>query len=112
MMDERFAWILERVRRAAAKRILFLPHAVRQMAKPDRLISVAEVRNIIQETGEVIEDYPDDVRGHSCLILGRGDERRPIHVVCSPKEEFLAIITAYVPSADEWDDDFKTRISL
>ena len=81
------------------------------MAKPERLISAAEVRSTIEETGEVIEDYPDDVRGHSCLILGRGEEGRPIHVLCSPKDEFLAIITAYVPSADEWDKDFKTRIS-
>ena len=35
--------------------------------------------------------------GHSCLLLGRGEEGRPIHVVCSAKDEFLAIITAYVP---------------
>jgi hypothetical protein len=65
----------------------------------------------IEENGEVIEDYPDDPRGHSCLILGRGEEGRSIHVVCSPKDEFLAIITAYVPSADEWENDGKTRIS-
>ena len=111
MADEKFALILERVRRAAAQRILFLPHAVRQMARPERLISVAEVRRSIEETGEVIEDYQDDVRGHSCLILGTGEEGRLIHVVCSPKDEFVAIITAYVPSADDWDKDFKTRIS-
>ena len=111
MANEKFASILERVRKAAAQQILYLPHAVRQMAKPERLISVAEVRNTLEQTGEVIEDYPDDVRGHSCLILGRGEEGHPIHVVCSPKEEFLAIITAYVPSPDEWNKDFKTRIS-
>ena len=111
MPDEKFAAILERVREAAARRILYLPHAVRQMSKPERLISAAEVRGTIDENGEVIEDYPDDVRGHSCLILGTGQEGRPIHVVCSPKDEFLAIITAYVPSADEWDEDWKTRIS-
>lgn len=111
MPNEKFAAILERVRKAATRRILFLPHAVSQMSRTERLISVAEARSTIEENGEVIEDYPDDARGHSCLILGTGQERRPIHVVCSPKDEFLAIITAYVPSADEWDKDLKTRLS-
>ena len=61
------------------------------------------------ETGELIADYSEEARGHSCLILGSGPDGRPIHVVCSPKEDFLAIITAYVPGAAEWEDDSKTR---
>ena len=61
------------------------------------------------ETGEVIEDYPDDPRGHSYLMLGRGEGGRAIHVVCATKEDFLAIITAYVPSEDEWERDFRVR---
>lgn len=59
--------------------------------------------------GEIIEDYPEDVRGHSCLILGPGESGRQIHVVCAPKTGYLAIITAYLPEADEWDSDLKTR---
>ena len=31
------------------------------------------------------------------------------HVVCSPKEDYLAVITAYLPSEDEWDSDLRTR---
>ena len=61
--------------------------------------------------GEVIEDYPEDARGHSCLLLGSGDEERPIHVVCSPKEDYLAIITAYLPDEEEWSGGFKVRVS-
>jgi len=106
-MDAR-SGILQQVRRAAAVKILFLPHAVQQMARPERMISTAEVRQIL-DTGEIIEDYPDDPRGHSCLLLGHGNERRPIHVVCAPKAEYLAIITAYLPSPDAWTDDFRTR---
>ena len=34
---------------------------------------------------------------------------RPIHVVSSPKPDFLAIITAYLPEAQEWDTEFKVR---
>ncbi len=58
--------------------------------------------------GEVIEDYPEDARGHSCLILGRG-EGRYIHVVCSPKAEYLAIITTYLPAPEQWEDFSKRK---
>ena len=72
------------------------------------MIRAAEVRQVISG-GEVIEDYPEDLRGHSCLLLGFGLEDRAIHVVCAPKLEYLAIITAYLPSPDEWDEDFRVR---
>jgi hypothetical protein len=100
--------ILLRVREAARKRRLYLPHAVRQMERPDRMITIAEVRDVI-EHGEIIEDYPEDARGHSCLLLGRGDSDRPIHVVYAPKVDYLAVITAYIPDEKEWDSDFRVR---
>jgi len=100
--------IIRLVRRSAAKRILFLPHAVEQMSRPDRMISAHEVRRVI-ENGEVIEEYPEDARGHSCLVLGGGDDGRAIHTVCSPKADFLAVITAYLPDPDAWKDGFRVR---
>jgi hypothetical protein len=100
--------VLESSRESASARILCLPHAVRQMSRPERMISTAEVRQAI-ETGEFVEDYPDDPRGHSCLVLGRGADGRPIHVVCSPGSEYLAIITAYLPSEAEWQSNFRKR---
>jgi len=100
--------IISSVRKSAAKRIIYLPQAVRQMSRPDRMIRVAEVRNVV-ERGELVEDYPQDVRGHSCLILGYGMGGTPIHVVCSPKGDFLAVITAYIPSLEEWEYDYKQR---
>jgi hypothetical protein len=105
-MEEQ-AGILIRVRESAATRILFLPHAIRQMSRPDRMISARDVREVIT-TGEVIEDYPEDPRGHSCLLLGF-PEGRPVHVVCSPKDEYLAIITAYLPDPDQWTGDYRSR---
>jgi hypothetical protein len=99
--------ILKRVRQSAAKRILFLPHAIRQMSKPDRMISTTNIRAVI-EHGKVIEDYPEDTRGHSCLILGFAD-KRALHVVCTPKDDYLAIITAYLPSDHEWEDNYRKR---
>ena len=72
------------------------------------MITAAEVRRVVR-VGSVVEDYPEDRRGHSCLILGYGKNRRPIHVVCSPKPEFLAIITAYLPREEEWEGHFSKR---
>jgi hypothetical protein len=98
---------LARIRQSAFKRILFLPHAVRQMSKPDRMIDTFDVRMII-EKGKVIEDYPNDPRGHSCLMAGFA-ANRPLHVVCSPKDDYLAVITAYVPSDQEWESNYLKR---
>jgi hypothetical protein len=79
------------------------------MARPERMISTADIRRVIFE-GQVIEDYPEDARGHSCLMLGFDENRRAIHVVCSPKDDYLAIITAYLPDEDEWSTDMKERL--
>lgn len=65
---------------------------------------------MVVRTGEIIEDYPEDARGHSCLMLGRGRDDRAIHVVCAPKSEYLAIITAYLPDPDQWTPDFRGRL--
>jgi hypothetical protein len=99
--------ILKQVRQSAAKRILFLAHAIRQMSSPDRMIGTGDIRTVI-EHGEVIENYPQDPRGHSCLILGIAG-KRPLHVVCAPKEDYLAIITAYIPNDQEWESGYRKR---
>ena len=100
--------IVEEVKRAAQQRVLYLPHAIRQMSHPDRMITPPEVEHIVI-SGEVIEDYPQDPRGPSCLLLGAGEGGRSLDVVCSPKEDYLAIITAYVPDPGQWSADFRRR---
>jgi len=78
------------------------------MSYPDRMITAVEVEATVM-TGEQLEDYPEGARGHSCLLLGLGEDGRPIHVVCAPKEDYLAIITAYLPDPGQWSPDFKRR---
>lgn len=41
--------------------------------------------------------------------LGTTEAGRGVHVVCSPKAEYLAIITAYLPEADECDAELRIR---
>src|SRR5215210_3989461 len=84
----------------------FSKHAVDQSLL--RRISVQELRETI-EAGEIIEDYPNDKYGPSCLIFGLTIEGKPLHVQCSyPSRRLLKIITLYEPDALLWID-FKVR---
>ncbi|MGA7839178.1 MAG: DUF4258 domain-containing protein [Ignavibacteriaceae bacterium] len=100
--------MIEKIREAAKKRILYSPHALTQSTSPDRMIGPAEVRNTI-ENGEIIEDYPYDDRGHTVLISGQSSGKRVLHVVCIPTDFYLMIITTYIPSDEKWSSDFRNR---
>jgi hypothetical protein len=64
-------------------------------------ISIDDIKTAILN-GEVIESYPEDKRGESCLILGYSNVR-PIHIVCGrAKIGWLKIITVYIPSRPKW----------
>ena len=80
----------------------FSRHALDESLK--RSISVAEMREAIA-IGEIIEDYPQDKYGPSCLIFGRTLSRRPLHIQCShPSRPILKIITLYEPDPALWID--------
>jgi hypothetical protein len=74
-----------------------------------RKIEAEEIEEAIWE-GTIIEPYPDDPRGASCLILGFTGQGRPLHVVCGRLEENeVLVITAYEPDLKEWEADWKKR---
>lgn len=98
----------DEVRRAAKKKVIYTEHALDGMNAEEELISKDEIRQVVFE-GEIIEDYPEDKRGHSCLMFTYASVGRPVHVICSPKEEYLGITTAYIPTLDKWENDFRTR---
>ena len=70
--------IIEKVRN---RQYEFSKHAVDQSIIRD--ISVSEVEQAIMRNAEIIEDYPNDKYGSSCLILGYTKEVRPLHIQCS-----------------------------
>ncbi len=74
----------------------------------NRGIEYSDIVSAIQR-GEIIEDYPDDYPYPSCLIMGRTDKKGMLHIVAGIGENKLWIITAYFPSMDKWEPDFKTR---
>ena len=85
----------------------FSKHAVDQSII--RRISVQDVCDVIND-GKIIEDYPDDKYGPSCLIYGITAERRPIHIQCSyPSRPIVKIITLYEPNPTRWVDFIKRR---
>ena len=59
--------------------------------------------------GIVVENYPSDKYGPSCLILGYTKSGRPLHIQCThPVRLRIKIITVYEPDAEEWFE-FKER---
>jgi hypothetical protein len=78
-------------------------HAEKERRR-DRIL----VREPIEALGalELLEDYPTDPRGPSCLVLGFTATGDPVHVVAG--ELFgpgpLVIITVYRPDPAEWTD--------
>lgn len=81
-------------------------HAAKRLEQ--RGISVDDLISCIQ-TGEIIEQYPDDYPFPSCLILGSSVGGRPIHIVVGSDLETLWIVTAYYPDPAQWSADFKVR---
>lgn len=53
--------------------------------------------------GDILEQYPDDGRGESCLLVGFS-ENIPIHVVCGGRGDKVVIITVYVPKPPKFVD--------
>ena len=82
-------------------------HATRQLIA--RNITPEEVAQCVL-AGEVIEDYPQDKYGPSCLLLGRTLNQRALHVQCThPSRPLVKVITAYEPDPAEWDETWKHR---
>jgi hypothetical protein len=77
-------------------------HAVDQSIL--RHITRREVEEAVAN-GEIIEDYPTDKYGPSCLILGFTAAGRPLHIQCTqPLRQRVKIITLYEPAPSEWAD--------
>lgn len=80
----------------------FTQHATDQSIL--RQISVEEFREAVTN-GEIIEDYPQDKYGPSCLILGFTQADKPLHIQCSyPSRLLVKIITLYQPDPQQWID--------
>jgi hypothetical protein len=64
----------------------------------------------VLESGDCIEDYPDDFPFPSALFLGWYGNR-PLHIVAALNETVpkAYIITAYEPDLEHFEPDYRTR---
>ncbi len=91
---------------ASDTNIKWAKHCLERMQERD--ISINDVESCLQ-TGEVIEDYPDDFPHPSCLIYGHTNENKILHIVVGSDGNTLFFITAYFPNTDKFEKDLKTR---
>ncbi|MCP4403305.1 MAG: DUF4258 domain-containing protein [bacterium] len=76
----------------------FSDHAVKRMLK--RSIGRNEIEEVLQ-SGEIIEEYPDDKYSPSCLIWWHTQRARTLHVQVS-LPPLVVVVTTYEPDPAEW----------
>ena len=95
--------------KAAERKIRWSRHALSRLASMP--ISVRELESALQ-SGEVIEDYPHLHRYlPDCLVLAFITGDTPVHCVVALNEvqDYILIVTVYLPSEKEWQNDWRTR---
>jgi hypothetical protein len=81
-------------------------HAEKERYAED--ISLSDIEAAIAN-GEILEDYLNDPRGGSCLILGHA-AGRPLHIICGyTSTKSIRVITVYVPKSPKWVDEHTRR---
>ncbi|MBI4619872.1 MAG: DUF4258 domain-containing protein [Desulfobacterales bacterium] len=86
--------------RIRQRKYRFSGHSVKRMIK--RNMTRQEVESAIL-TGEIIEEYPDDKYSPSCLVYGKTEDGRDLHIQVS-LPPIVVIITVYEPDPEEWVD--------
>lgn len=86
--------------RIRQRKYRFSGHSVKRMIKRD--MTRQEVESAVL-TGEIIEEYPDDKYSPSCLVYGKTEDGRDLHIQVS-LPPIVVIITVYEPDPEEWVD--------
>jgi Domain of unknown function (DUF4258) len=82
-------------------------HAQQERLEED--LDLIQIEAAIIEHGELLEEYPDDPRGESCLVLAFVGSR-PLHAVLGwatmkgETRRMLRLITVYTPTVPKWTD--------
>ena len=84
---------------AAAGQIRLTQHAAEEMAEEE--VSLDELLQAIKNA-EMLEHYPEHRRGACCLVNGRTNRGRFLHVVCTTAQRVLVLITVYEPKPPKW----------
>ena len=97
---------LQTLYNASDSNIKWAKHCLERIQERD--IGISDVESCLQ-TGEIIEDYPDDFPHPSCLIFGYTKKNKILHIVVGSNGDTIFFITAYYPNTDKFEMDLKTR---
>lgn len=89
-------------------KMVYRVHATQRMF--ERGVSDLDVWAVLRN-GHVIKEYADDYPLPSCLVCGADENGRTLHVVAAldASTGTIYVITAYIPDAKKWDDNFTRR---
>lgn len=99
----------ERVKHAIEARAVHVSlHAGDEAVQDGLLLDDIEAATL---DGECMEEYPDDPRGPSCLVLGTTGGLTPVHALWGfdAQRDRAILITVYHPDPQRWSADFRTR---
>lgn len=69
-------------------------------------LTISQVEFVLLQC-EILEQYPNDPRGESCLTVGFTSDSIPVHVVCGRNPSgHLILVTVYVPTMPKWRDPY------
>ena len=85
-------WIIEKIQK---DQYYFSKHG--DLERQNDNLTIAEVEEGLLG-GRILEKYEDTGRGESCLVVGFTQTGKPIHVVCGKNDDFMVIITVYIPT--------------
>ena len=94
-------WIVSKVKNDD---YLFSKHADDE--RLDDNLMLFEIQEAILD-GNILESYPNDNRGSSCLVVGFTKGGKPIHVVCGQNADILVIITVYIPTPPKFINPYQ-----
>ncbi len=94
-------WIVSKVKKSD---YFFSQHADDER-KNDNLMLLEVEESILD--GKILESYPDDKRGNSCLVVGFTKKGKPIHIVCGESEGVLVVITVYIPTSPKFKNPYE-----
>ena len=69
-------------------------------------LTIADVEEAIL-AGRILENYPEDRRGESCLVVGFSNSGIPIHIVCGERNDQLVIINVYIPKPPKFKTPYE-----
>lgn len=84
-------WIQDRIRET---RYYYSKHGDQERQNDN--LTFAEIEESLLAS-RILEQYEDTGRGESCLAVGFTAAGKPVHVVCGIREDWLVIITIYIP---------------